>query len=82
MTAASKPVPAQSATASQEWVRVSEALPLLDGVFHSFGALRYHLHNRGVNGMLRAAAVRETPLGLRIHPQRMIAWARGQKPPT
>ncbi len=48
--------------------------------FRTLESLRYHLTRRRVNGLVEAGAVVETPLGLRIDPERFQQWMLGKPP--
>jgi hypothetical protein len=47
-------------------------------VFRTPVALRYYLDNRRENGLLECRGVVETPMGLRIDPERFAWWALGR----
>ena len=46
--------------------------------FRTYSALRHYLTNRHSNGLVESGAVVETPLGLRINPERMDRWLGGE----
>jgi len=46
--------------------------------FRSLAALRYHLTRRRANGLVESGAVVETPIGLRINPERFEQWMLGR----
>ena len=46
--------------------------------FRTIEALRYHLTRRRRNGLLESGAVVETPIGMRINPERFQAWMLGK----
>src|SRR5262245_6931168 len=43
-------------------------------LFPTDGALWHHLHRRDHNGLIRAGAVVETSLGIRVDPENFLAW--------
>lgn len=46
--------------------------------FPTLSALRFHITHRRENGMLESGAVVESPLGLRIDPERFPEWLMGK----
>lgn len=50
--------------------------------FRTLRALRYHLTRRHANGLIAAGAVVETPIGLRIDPERFRVWMFGKSSPS
>lgn len=46
--------------------------------FRTLRALRYHITRRHANGLVASGAVVETPIGLRIDPERFEIWMRGR----
>jgi hypothetical protein len=66
-------------TNADQWVRVNDAYPLLQEIFPSLGALRWHLQHRDENGLVEQDAVRVSPVHrLILNPARVRRWAMAE----